>query len=230
MLFIWRANIPVRSMESTITAARPNLVVLAAQQLHTAASLLELAEMLANERVPVAFGGLVFTQVPNLHLAIPGYYLGNYLDRAISAIENIMVSLRPVAAQRIVTYEYKYGLDHFQTRQVLIEADIWQTMENEMPIRHLAVANQSFGRNIIAALTLGNMNFLDADINWVEGLLANHYELPADALANYLDTYYRAALRHLEEPGYIVLAWLARHLGQELPPEVQAVLKEKRSL
>ena len=62
------ANVPIRSIEATVGVVRPNLVILTAQQLHTAASLLEMAEVLYSERVPVAFGGLIFTEVPDLHL------------------------------------------------------------------------------------------------------------------------------------------------------------------
>ena len=219
------ANVPLRSMASTVTAVRPNLVVLTAQQLHTAASLYEMAEMLYSERVPVAFGGLIFTEVPELYLSIPGHYLGDRLDRATALIEHLMTSLRPQPAQRLVSYDYKEAVDHFRARQALIEADIWQQMDNQVPKRHLALANQSFGGAIIAALTLGNMDFLDADIEWVEGLLVNHYEMPSEALDSYLGAYYEAAIAHLGRQGYPVIEWLARLLGRELPQRMQVKQK-----
>ncbi len=159
------ANVPIRSIEATVGIVRPNLVILTAQQLHTAASLLEMADVLYRERVPVAFGGLVFTEVPDLHQAIPGYYLGAKLEQAIPAVEQIMASLRPISAQRMVGYDYKEAVEQFRARQTLIESEVWQQIQQFMPKRHLATANQSFGRAIIAALSLGDVNYLDPDID-----------------------------------------------------------------
>ncbi len=211
------ANVPIRSIETTINAVHPNLVILTAQQLHTAAGLLEMAEVLYSERVPVAFGGLVFTETPNLHLVIPGYYLGDKLERAVSVVEQMMSSLRPTAAQRLVSYDYKEAVEHFRARQSLIETDIWQAMELQIQKRHLATANLSFGRNIIAALTLGDMNYLDPDIDWIEGLLVNHYEIPAGSLDAYLEAYYDSLVRNLDQRGYLIIDWMARVLGKEMP-------------
>jgi DNA-binding transcriptional MerR regulator len=222
------ANVPIRSIETTVSVVRPNLVILTAQQLHTAASLLDMAEVLYNERVPVAFGGMVFTEVPGLHQAIPGYYLGAKLEHATGAVEQIMASLRPLPAQRMVGYDYKEAVEHFRARQALLESDVWQQMQQHMPKRHLATANMSFGRNIIAALTLGDMNYLDPDIDWIEGLLVNHYEMPASALDAYLDAYYDAVVKHLSKPGYPVIEWMARLLGKELPGEIRQMQQVRR--
>lgn len=221
------ANVPLRSIEATIGAVRPNLVILTAQQLHTAAGLLEMAEILYSERVPVAFGGLVFNEIPDLHLAIPGYYLGDKLDRATAVVEQVMTSLRPVPAQRLVGYNYRDAVEHFRAKQAMVESDVWRQMEAHMPRRHLAMANLNFGRNIIAALTLGDMNYLHPDMEWVEGLLVNHYEMPARAIDAYLEAYYEAINDNLDRPGYLVIEWMAQLLGKDLPNEVRRTLSER---
>lgn len=215
------ANVPLRSLETTLDTVRPNLVVLTAQQLHTAAGLLEMAELLLIERVPVAFGGLVFTEVPHLHEAIPGYYLGDKIENVIGEIEHIMTHLRPMPALRQVSYDYKEALEHFRARQAIIEADIWQHIGASVPKRLLAIANLSFGRNILAALTLGDMDYLNPDVDWVEGLLVNHHQMPSDVLDDYLETYYQACVRHLDQAGYVVVEWLSRLLGRSLPVQMQ---------
>ncbi len=89
------------------------------------------------------------------------------------------------------------------------------------------MANQSFGRNIMAALSLGNMDFLDADMDWVEGLLVNHYEMPESALDSYVEVYFEACLELLDKSGYPVVEWMARLLGRELPQGLKATLREK---
>ena len=217
------ANVPLRSLEATLASVRPNLVVLTAQQLHTAAGLMEMAELLLQERVPVAFGVLVFTEVRDLHQSLPGYYLGNKLDGAIAEIEHIMTSLKPLPARRQISYDYREALEHYRMRQALIDADIWEHMSNKMPNRLLAKANLSFGRAILAALTLGNINYLDADLEWVEGMLVNHHQMPSDVLDEYLNAYYEACLRNLDQRGIVVLEWLSRLLGRQLPSPVQGL-------
>ena len=215
------ANVPLRSLEATLSTVRPNLIVLTAQQLCTAAGLMEMAEVLLKERVPLAFGGLIFTEVHDLHETIPGYYLGDKLENVVGEIERIMTNLRPHLAQRQVGYDYREALEHFRSRQVLIEADIWGRMSGVMSQRLLAIANLNFGRAILAALTLGRMDYLNPDIDWVEGLLVNHHQLPAEMLEEYLNAYHAAALRHLQAEGYVVQEWLARLLGQSLPAHTQ---------
>lgn len=220
------ANVPLRSLEATLATVHPNLVVLTAQQLHTAAGLMEMAEVLLQARIPVAFGGLIFTEVPGLYEAIPGYYLGDRLESVVSEIEHIMTNLRPQPAQRQVGYDYKEALEHFRSRQAMIDAEIWQIMPDAMPQRLLAIANLSFGRAILAALTLGRIDYLNPDVDWIEGLLVNHHQIPAEALEGYLAAYYEASLRHLDEKGFVVLEWLSRLLGRPLPARYQQLHKE----
>lgn len=211
------ANVPIRSIEATLEVVRPNLVVLTAQQLYTAASLLEMADVLQSERIPLAFGGLVFSETPGLHLAIPGHYLGARIEQAADHVEQIMSALRPQAAQRLVSYEYREALDHFRARRSSIEADVWEQLEEHLPRRHLAQANLSFGRDITAALTLGDMNYLHQDMAWIEGLLVNHYEMPPIVLDAFLDAYHNALVAHLDGRGQLVIDWMAQLLGREQP-------------
>jgi hypothetical protein len=74
---------------------------------------------------------------------------------------------------------------------------------------HLAYANAQLGRNITAALTLGDIEFAGANITWVEGLLIN-YQMPTEQLQHYLKAYQEAARLHLDERGKMIVDWLAR--------------------
>ena len=71
----------------------------------------------------------------------------------------------------------------------------------------IALAGYNLSSNIIAALILGDMNFLQDDIGWVEGLLTN-YQLPKSIFHNYLRAYQQAALEQLDERGKPVINWL----------------------
>ncbi|MBW7883063.1 MAG: B12-binding domain-containing protein, partial [Caldilineaceae bacterium] len=222
------ANVPLRSLELTLSSVRPNLVILTAQQLYTASNLLVMAEMLFNERVPLAFGGLIFNEIPDLTMVIPGHYLGDRLELATVHVEQVMTALRPQPARRAVGYDYKEALEHFRTRQAPIEAEIWEQLDGAMSRRLLAMANEAFGRNITAALTLGNMDYLTASFDWIQGLLLTHYQMATTELWHYLDAYYMAALHHLEQPGYLILEWLSRLARRETAPASHQTMTQEQ--
>jgi len=69
--------------------------------------------------------------------------------------------------------------------------------------------NEYLAYGIGAALTLGDLNYLNADVTWGEGLLSN-YSLPPDMLNQYLEIYYEAAKTHLDERGEPIITWLAQ--------------------
>lgn len=211
------ANIPLVSLDATIASTRPSLVILTAQQLSTAATLLEMGEALLVQRVPLAFGGLIFNRLPDLHKAIPGHFLGARLDGAVPAVEGLMANLRPQMAQRSASHEYREAFAHFRDRQATVEAAVWRRL-TEWPTspRTLAAANHHFGRTIFAALALGQLDYLSADMDWVEGLLVHHIGMPPEQLDHYLEAYMLAAEETLDQRGGPVVAWLARTLGAEL--------------
>ena len=41
------------------------------------------------------------------------------------------------------------------------------------------------------------MNYLNPDIDWVEGMLVNHHQLPAEMLEDYLNAYFAVSYTHL---------------------------------
>jgi methanogenic corrinoid protein MtbC1 len=70
------ANVPADQLENALEATNPNLVIASAQLLHTAASLLDLADLLSVEEIPLAYGGRIFNTLPELQERIPGHFLG----------------------------------------------------------------------------------------------------------------------------------------------------------
>lgn len=216
------ADVPLRSLEATVMSTRPALVILTAQQLHTAASLLDMAQILFAQRVPLAFGGLIFNQIEELPQVIPGIFLGPRLDAAVRNVEQLMPVLRPQAAAREVSRRFLAAAHTFTERRALIEAEVWKGMEySGMPQRHLAGGNASLGRNIIAALSLGSMDYLGPDMAWIEGLLVNHYQMPVHLLRDYLRVYYGAARHHLDADGAPIVEWLAQLLGVAAPEQTR---------
>jgi len=212
------ANVPVENMIMTIQTARPMLVILTAQQLATAANLADMAQVLYHEQIAVAFGGKIFTEIHDLRQRITGYYLADHLGAGIQAIEQIMAMPRPQPALKPVTATYRDALHQFQARHSWIEGDVWRSMAHtSISLDHLGKANLNFSRNIAAALTLGNIEYVGNDLLWIKGLLSNHYQMPENLVDDYLAAYLAAAKLHLEGPGNIVVDWLQDILASDDP-------------
>lgn len=204
------ANVPVDRLETTINTTRPEIAIFPAQQLHTAAALPEIAEVLAEEDIPLAFGGRIFIEIPELQERISGFYLGDSTNMAVKVVEKALLNGRmPDAVQR-PSPTYTLSLTQFTQQQALIELTTWQILKDkEIPYAHVVNANLHLARNIIAALKLGDMSFLGTEITWVQGLMDN-YGLDADYLPLYLDAYYRAASQHLNDSAQSVVNWLSQ--------------------
>ena len=203
------ARVPEAQLESTLAATRPQLVILAAQQLQTAATLLEMAQMLHKQGFPLAFGGRVFNLLPDLRGRIPGYFLGEKIEDAVQLVEQILASPYPLpAGTRTASWDTERdALNHYRERQPAIEFALSSDLrESGILYASVAMASAKLAENIIAALRLGDIDYLGNDINWIAGLL-EHHELPAGQLGLFLRTYHRVVSDHLDERGRPILDW-----------------------
>ncbi|UCC61973.1 MAG: MerR family transcriptional regulator [Anaerolineae bacterium] len=206
------ANVPVERLETIIAAGRPQLTVSVAQQLHTAASLLEMAQALQKENVALAYGGGVFNHLPDLRDRIPGHFLGERLDMAPEVVDQVLASRSALPSAPAAPEAYQQALVHFREQWPAVGAATWKTL-NQVGFSdaYLTQANQSLSRNISAALALGDMAYLGCEIEWVEGLLFN-YQLPTELLGHYLKAYHQALTTHLDERGKPIITWLGELL------------------
>ncbi len=204
------ADVPIEQLETTVAIIQPQLVIMAAQLLHTAATLRELAQVLQQGRVPLAYGGLVFNLLPALRERIPGHFLGEQLEGAPQVVERLLAAPHPAPAAETIPEAYLRARDHFQERRSFIEARVIQSLHSAgYGHNHLALASRELGLNIAAALSLGDMDYLGSDIEWVTGLLKN-YQLPSETLHDYFQAYYQTAREQLDERGQPITAWLAK--------------------
>jgi DNA-binding transcriptional MerR regulator len=202
------ANVPSQRLETTVAATHPQLVILGAQRLLSAATLLEVAHLLQQEDVPLAYGGHIFNLLPDLRARIPGHFLGERLDAAPQMVESLMTAPRPAPLVEAIPEACLRARDHFREQESIIGAQLIRAHSpSGIPPHHTALANRELALSIEAALTLGNMDYLGTDIDWVKGLLG-HLEMPVGALHDYLAAYRRAASEHLDEPGEPIVRWL----------------------
>lgn len=84
------ANTPLTHVEQTAAAIKPDLIVLAAQQLQAAAAVREAALRFDLAGIHLAYGGLIFNRVPEIRSQIPALYLGEELRSAAGRIELLL--------------------------------------------------------------------------------------------------------------------------------------------
>ena len=204
------ADVPLDQLDSTLQATSPHLVLSAAQTLPGAASMIELAHFTNARSIPLAYGGGIFNQIPDLTERIPGHFLGRQVDTAPQVIERLLTYRPSQPATLSLPSAYAAALTGFREKEALIVTRVRQILQSS-PIdpRHVEVANKNFTHSAMAALTLGEINYLDYSVEWLNGLLGN-YGLPPTLAIQYYKAFHQAMQ---EQPGFQakpVLEWLAR--------------------
>jgi methanogenic corrinoid protein MtbC1 len=203
------ANVPVEQLESTLEAIKPQLVILSAQTLVSASSLLVIAEQLWKMRFPVAYGGRIFNTLPQLNKRIPGYFLGDQLNRSVDQIAELQGQFQEPAITTKRVGVYDQALSHFRSRQAALENAVLQNLTDiGGEIDDMGVANRFLCQNIEAALILGDINLLEPELKWIVGYLDQKQSLP-DLLSTYLLGYSQALNQVLDEQGELIISWFS---------------------
>jgi methanogenic corrinoid protein MtbC1 len=209
-------NVPLSQLDRTIASSRPDLVISTAQQLQTAASLYDVARYLVQENLPLAYGGLVFNQNPQLRERIPGYFLGESLEQVVQSVESIIASPIELPELEPLAVSYQEALAEFRDKQISIEAFLWKQFQaNGMKEHHLEIANQFLGRDIEAGLILGDLSLLNAEMKWIYSLL-DHHEIPTGLLPEYIKLYQEALKQSLDEQGQLIIDWFGNLSMEEI--------------
>lgn len=215
------ANLPLDQMETTAATVRPDLIVLASQQLTTAAALHAASGLFQRSGVPLAYGGLIFNRVPELRARIPAHFLGENLEDSLERIEELLAA--PAAFPTVVPPENpcQPTADLFRLRRAALEVRLTGLLDRHpgMSAAYMNTVNTFFTDDIQAALDLGEPHLLEIDLDWIKKLLAGR-KLSADLLLPYLDIYRQAVEFELGAQAAPITAWLdeyrARNQGDSL--------------
>lgn len=209
------ANVPLERLGQTVQNTKPKLAIVISQQLFSAATSLQVAQLLIEYDIPVAFGGRIYNLITGLRDRIPGIYLGETLDRVPSMINQLLEYTPPTPLIEPPSQRYLLAAEHFRSRQLWVEAQVLQQMTSAgMSPGHLEIANTNLARNIIAALTLGDISFLGSDVEWVKGLL-EYQKIPNQVFSNYLRSYAEAVADELEDRGSLIATYLFQLAEEE---------------
>jgi len=209
------ASVPIERLEETAAAIRPNLIVLAAQRLTTAATLQSAALALQEQKATIAYGGLIFNRVPKIRERIPAYFLGESLDGAVQPIERLVSAPTPFSTvvRTDKTYQELVGL--YREKRSLIEIALYKNLqEAHLPTEYINVANAFFGNGLTAALELGDPAYLEADLEWVKHLLTGH-NIPGERLMPYLAAYSHVIRNMMGKTGAPIIDWIDSYITQD---------------
>lgn len=208
------ANVPVARLEQVTDTIQPSLVISTALQLVTAANLLDMAQFLQQQAVPFAFGGGVFGRAPALRARFPGHYIGSELEQAPQAVEKLLASSTPPPSGEPIPETAHRALAHYRERRLAIEAHLTSQRPELASEAWFGTASRELGRNLSAALALGDINLADDSLGWLGGLGPGGDAI-SDTLNSYLSAYHQAARALLNECGAPIIEWLARRNGAD---------------
>jgi len=190
------ANMPAGALEETIAQVKPRMLIVSAQTLSTATSLLDITAALTGHDTIIGYGGIIFNIMPQLQERIPAHYLGPTIDGAVPVVEQL---IRQRSSNPSVSPDqpFSQALRQFRHQRLLIESDIWRLyVANEKSTAKLHEINHELAGIIMAALIFGDNNILSRDMEWIE-YLSNNYQMSETEAIEYLETYQRAAKDHL---------------------------------
>lgn len=208
------ANVPSERFSTTVHELKVDLVVLVAQQLITAATLQTTAFTLSSQKIPVAFGGRIFSIHPELAHNIPGFFLGDNLPDALEQIEKILEENPKPNRARAAAQNYIAAHEAFTAKRGQIELTFKQLLAPlALSPENIKTGINFLGDNISAALQLGDLSHVSAEIDWLRSLLQS-YDSPPQQLVSFMETYSRAIDENINGQGKPISEWLAQEVEQ----------------
>jgi hypothetical protein len=206
------ANVPFEQFSNTVQDLRADLVVLVAQQLITAATLQHTALLLSSKHIPVAFGGRIFGLNTGLADSISGYFLGESLPAAVDQIELILNGRVKLHHAKATTAPYVAAHQAFVSRRAQIELKFQQLLEPLLiSPEDLKTGIHFLGENISAALQLGDLSYVSAEVDWLKVLLQSHDTEPRQ-LIHFMEAYSQAVNKNINGQGKPISEWLANEV------------------
>jgi methanogenic corrinoid protein MtbC1 len=211
------ADVPIDEFQITVEKTKPDLVVMTAMRTVTAAALRESAIFLQDQNIPLAYGGGVFDRNPSISNRIPGFFLGKDIQGSIDKIEGLLSGKIFIPKIEKIPLEYNQIAEIYAKSNPLIDVQLSQYLEDngiwEQFLQDNWFVNDSLSQEIIAALKLGDLHLIDADLDWIRNLM-KHRGIPDYLLDEYLSAYYKTVQTILKEDAQPLLGWLETRLNK----------------
>ena len=202
------ANVPIQRFNETLQTVKPNLVILSAQLLQTANGLRETAEQLQVSQTRVAYAGRIFNLLPELRKRIPAHFLGESIQEAIQSVETLLTSETPLEGVEPVGKQAIALSKSFIRSQPMIDTyTLTETIKIGIPSEFSLIAIQQLGKNLASALSLGDLDALHIEMDWIRGLLHEHEQQP-ESLGDFMSAYAKSVDIAMGVEGQPISDWL----------------------
>lgn len=206
------ADIPAEQLEETAEAIRPDLIVLSAQHLRSAASLQNTVVRLGGWKL--AYGGLIFNRVPRLRQSIPAHFLGEDITSGLIGVEQLLAGSVLAIPEVEKSSHYVNTIRLFLEKRVRIEQSVESLLQPfGTPAAFLSEANKYFGDGLISVMELGDMSFMEADMGWVRKLLSNR-QIGQYRIAPYLRAYVQGIRDEMGVVGEPIANWIETYIAE----------------
>ena len=207
------ANVPTQRFNETLQSVKPHLVILSAQLLQTASGLRDTAAYLNSNGGRVAYGGRIFNYFPELRKRIPAHFLGESIDDAIQFVDKLLISNTPLNATYPIREEDKLINNKFAQKRSII--DLYALIEAEkigISKEFASTAIKELGKNLSSSLSLGYLDAIQAEIEWIVGLLQEYGHKKPD-LVHFITAYSDAIIKAMGTEGQPIADWFIQHMA-----------------
>lgn len=202
------ANVPIQRFNETLQSVKPHLVILSAQQLQTANGLRETAEQLKVSKTRIAYAGRIFNLLPELRKRIFAHFLGESIQEAIRSVEILLATDTPLEDVESVSKRAIALSKSFMHNQPMIDMyTLTETIRIGIPLEFATIAIQQLGNNLASALSLGDLDALRIEMDWIRGLLHEHDQQP-ESLGDFITAYARSVDAAMGAKGQSISDWL----------------------
>ena len=211
------ANLPIAQLADTVAATKPDLILLTASRLESSAALFTVANFLQDQQIPLAFGGWIFNQMPEIAQHIPGKHLLSDLNGAVPIIEELILNQAPRIPTPADPTKYRELISNFQNKIPVLKNLIIKRFLSELDgISPSIDPREEIGfllNNILSALTLGDIEYLGPDFLWI-GELLNNQNLQSDLFPKFINIVIGAIQENLDESASPILEWMTHQLNK----------------
>lgn len=217
------ADVPLDHLQDALASIQPALVIMTAARLSTCAAILDAAAVLQDLNLPLAYGGFVFTQTPALVDRVPGTYLGNDLGQAVSRIEQLLSDPDPSFGAFPTPSPYRGFTEAFRRKLPILTAASLEGLANEdqsgIPREMIQAGVNFLFEDLEAALALGSIEFLEPNLDWLQGLLMSR-AYGRGVFKALLENFIQAARKEFQGEADPILHWLAAFAERLQPGRV----------
>jgi methanogenic corrinoid protein MtbC1 len=207
------ADVPLLQFDETVQQVRPALVILTTQQLHTTCNLRDVAEYLRQSKTQVSYGGRIFNFLPELRNVIPAHFLGETLESALENAE-ILIStkVQAPAGDPDLKHHAEVALNFRHNRTLINMYTFTETNNLGIPFETMNTAVESLGDNLHSVISLGQLDALKIEFDWIRGLMQQH-KVEQSTLKPFILAYAGSVEKALGQSGLYISNWLRKQVN-----------------